>query len=63
MMDNKYYDFWLKLNTFLKRQVILASKLSKEEERLGINILSHKIHSNSRNIQSYHRTISRNSGR
>ncbi len=41
-MDEKYLEFWMKLNTFLRRHDILAAKMLKQEERLTINMLAMK---------------------
>lgn len=41
-MYEKYLEFWMKLNTFLRRQDILATKMMKQEEKLTINMLAMK---------------------
>jgi hypothetical protein len=42
MEDIKFYEFLLKLNTYLRRTNLLADKFSKQEKELGIKILNAK---------------------
>lgn len=40
--DNKYFEFWLKMNTFLKRQNILTEKMYKQEGQIAVNLIAMK---------------------
>jgi hypothetical protein len=42
MEDIKFYEFLLKLNTYLRRTNILADKFSTQEKELGVQILNAK---------------------
>lgn len=39
-LDEKYLEFWFKLNTYLRRQKILAEKMHRQEELMTINVLA-----------------------